>query len=179
MDRNLDIDNFELLLRERSDEFKMYPTKRIWHSIYNNIHPGRKWPSIAMSITLIAILLLFGYLNTNNKTLKQEAIYPADFALNTSINNNFLVFTHPFFEFVSFDKFQQKHLQIFADNSTLNALAKNSENKAEETSKLLFDQNIRSIKNSVQKRVKMSKNLVGLSFEKIKNIKIYFESWYV
>ena len=151
MDRNLDIDNFELLLRERSDEFKMYPTKRIWHSIYNNIHPGRKWPSIAMSITLIAILLLFGYLNTNNKTLKQEAVYPVYFALNTSINNNFLVFTHPFFEFVSFDKFQQKHLQTFADNSTLNELAKNSENNAEETSKLLFAQNIRPIKNSVQK----------------------------
>ena len=68
MDRNLDIDNFELLLKERSDEFKMYPTKRIWHSIYNNIHPGRKWPSIAMSITLIAILLysLISQLNCNN-----------------------------------------------------------------------------------------------------------------
>ena len=67
MDRNLDIDNFERLLKERSDEFRMYPTKRVWYSIYNNIHPGRKWPSIAMSITLIAILLLVGYLNTNNK----------------------------------------------------------------------------------------------------------------
>jgi hypothetical protein len=67
MDRNLDIDNFELLLKERSDEFRMYPTKRVWYSIYNNIHPGRKWPSIAMSITLIAILLFVGYLNTNNK----------------------------------------------------------------------------------------------------------------
>ena len=67
MDRNLYIDNFEELLRERSEEFKMYPTKRVWYSIYNNIHPGKKWPSIAMSITLIGILLLVGYLNTNNE----------------------------------------------------------------------------------------------------------------
>ena len=66
MDRHSDIDNFEGLLRERSEEFKMYPTKRVWHSIYNNIHPGKKWPSIAMCIVLISTLLLIGFLNTND-----------------------------------------------------------------------------------------------------------------
>lgn len=64
---NYNIDNFEKLLKEGSDEFKMYPTKRVWHSIYNNIHPGRRWPSIAMCITLISILLLVGFLNTHNE----------------------------------------------------------------------------------------------------------------
>ncbi|MEP7107485.1 MAG: hypothetical protein ABI760_05870, partial [Ferruginibacter sp.] len=66
MDRNFHTDDFERLLRERSNEFRMYPSKRIWHSIYNNIHPGRKWPSVAMSITLISALLFMGYLNTKN-----------------------------------------------------------------------------------------------------------------
>ena len=66
MDRNLDIDDFERLLKDRSDEFKLYPTKRVWHSIYNNIHPGKKWPSIAMCITLISILMMVGFLNTSN-----------------------------------------------------------------------------------------------------------------
>lgn len=66
MDRHLDIDNFEGLLKDRSEEFKMYPTKRVWHSIYNNIHPGKKWPSIATCIVLISILLLIGFLNTND-----------------------------------------------------------------------------------------------------------------
>ena len=68
MSSNFDTDNFEQLIRERSDEFKMYPTKRVWYSIYNNIHPGKKWPSIATCITLISILLLVGYLNTNIDT---------------------------------------------------------------------------------------------------------------
>lgn len=63
---NFNNDNFEKLLKERSDEFKMYPTKRVWYSIYNNIHPGRKWPSIATCITLISTLLLIGFLNSNN-----------------------------------------------------------------------------------------------------------------
>ena len=73
MDRNFHTDDFERLLREKSDEFRMYPSKRIWHSIYNNIHPGRKWPSVAMCITLITALFLVGYLNTKNTNLYTEA----------------------------------------------------------------------------------------------------------
>ena len=65
MDRNLYTDDFERLLKEKSDEFRMYPSKRIWYSIYNNIHPGRKWPSIAMGIMLMGALMLIGYLNTD------------------------------------------------------------------------------------------------------------------
>ena len=76
MDNNFDSDNFERLLREKSDEFRMYPTKRVWHSIYNNIHPSKKWPSIAMCIVLISILLLVGFLNSNNSN--------QNFAKNTS-----------------------------------------------------------------------------------------------
>src|SRR4051794_22163091 len=70
MDRNLHTDDFERLLREKSDEFRMYPSKRIWYSVYNNIHPGSRWPSVVMSIVLISSLLLVGYLNTSdaNKT---------------------------------------------------------------------------------------------------------------
>ena len=69
MDRDFHNDDFERLLREKSDEFRMYPSQRIWHSIYNNIHPGRKWPSVVMSITLITSLFLIGYLNSGNTNL--------------------------------------------------------------------------------------------------------------
>src|SRR5660397_78566 len=99
MNRNFHTDDFERLLREKSDEFRMYPSKRIWHSIYNNIHPGRKWPSVVMSITLITALLLMGYLNTNNtnlyigsgkNTLQQKIIAQTNspqFVPQTLINN--------------------------------------------------------------------------------------------
>ena len=58
MDRKFHTDDFERLLKEMSDEFKMYPSKRIWNSIYNNIHPQRNWPSVGMSISLIFTLIL-------------------------------------------------------------------------------------------------------------------------
>ncbi len=81
MDRNLHTDDFERLLREKSDEFRMYPSKRIWSSIYNNIHPGRKWPSVVMSITLISSLLMIGYLNTKDSDTFTET------STNKNINN--------------------------------------------------------------------------------------------
>lgn len=71
MERKFYTDNFEQLLKEKSDEFRMYPSKRVWHSIYNDLHPGRKWPSIAVSMLLITSLLLVSYWNSNNNVSKK------------------------------------------------------------------------------------------------------------
>jgi hypothetical protein len=65
MDRDFYTDSFEQLLKEQADRFTMKPTKRIWHSIYNNLHPGRKWPSVAISLLLVTSILVLGYLHTN------------------------------------------------------------------------------------------------------------------
>jgi len=65
MDNKFYIENFEEYLKEKSDEFRMYPSQRVWNSIYNNMHPGSRWPSISMCIILICALFLVGFLNTN------------------------------------------------------------------------------------------------------------------
>ncbi len=67
MEHKFYTDDFERLLKEKSDEFRMYPSKRVWHSIYNNLHPGRKWPSIAISLVLISTLFFVGYWNSTAK----------------------------------------------------------------------------------------------------------------
>ncbi len=66
MDNEFYTDNFEQLLKEQADRFTMQPTKRVWHSIYNDLHPARRWPSIAISCLLVISILLLGYFNTNN-----------------------------------------------------------------------------------------------------------------
>ena len=65
MENKFYIDDFERYLKEKADEFKMYPSKRVWNSIYNDMHPGSRWPSISMCIVLICTLFLVGFLNTN------------------------------------------------------------------------------------------------------------------
>lgn len=71
---NNDIDNFERFLRAKTDEFRMYPSKRVWYSIYNDMHPGNRFPSISMSIVLIGFLFLVGYLNTNTESKKSTTL---------------------------------------------------------------------------------------------------------
>jgi hypothetical protein len=73
MERKFYTDDFEQLLKERSDEFRMYPSKRVWHSIYNDLHPGRKWPSVAVSMLLVIALLLVSYWNSNDNNASKEA----------------------------------------------------------------------------------------------------------
>ena len=66
MEQKFYTDDFEKMLREKADDFKMIPSRRVWHSIYNDLHPSRRWPSVAMSLLLIGALLFTGYLNSGN-----------------------------------------------------------------------------------------------------------------
>ena len=88
MEKKFYTDDFERLLKEKSDEFRMYPSKRVWHSIYNDLHPGRKWPSIAMSMILVIALLLIGSLNTNDNSVKTSMTNVADAHIAAHQNNN-------------------------------------------------------------------------------------------
>jgi hypothetical protein len=135
MDRNFDIEDFEQLLKERSDEFKMYPTKRVWYSIYNNIHPGKKWPSVAMSVTLIAILLLVGYLNTDNKGIHMATTHSIQTAkaVAEDVSSSF---SNPFLEKNAI--YSQNTEKISGTNATL--LNSNTlYNKISEENNLSFD----------------------------------------
>lgn len=66
MERNFYSENFENFLKGHTDKFKMTPSKKVWHGIYNDLHPGTRWPSVAMSIVFIFTLVIIGHLNTNN-----------------------------------------------------------------------------------------------------------------
>ena len=104
MERKFYTDSFEKLLKENADQFKMYPSNKVWHGLYNNLHPGRRWPSITISILFLFSLVIVGHLNTgnnrsqkilaSNKTFKQvENKSNSKFNLrkseaNTSLSNH-------------------------------------------------------------------------------------------
>jgi len=64
MEREFYTDDFENLLKENADQFKLSPSKKVWHGIYNDLHPGRRWPSAVMSLIFIFSLVIVGHLNT-------------------------------------------------------------------------------------------------------------------
>ncbi len=65
MEKRIYNDNFEQFLKETADDFRMYPSRKVWHSIYNDIHPSRKWPSVAVLLLLVSSLMFIGVNNTN------------------------------------------------------------------------------------------------------------------
>lgn len=72
MENEFYTDEFEHLLKEKADQFSMYPSKRVWHSIYNNLHPSRRWPSVIISLFFISSLILTGYLNTGENSITRQ-----------------------------------------------------------------------------------------------------------
>lgn len=91
MDRFFD-DSFERLLREKTDELHMYPSRRVWSSLYNNLHPGSHWPSRAVSIGLLSLLLVIGHLNSNQPSKKSNR--STEFSTTPAQNSRLAVNTH-------------------------------------------------------------------------------------
>ena len=77
-------DDFEMYLKKHADQFKMEPSKKVWHGIYNNFHPGRRWPSIATGLMIILLLSVTNNLNTRQK----EEISTYDRLAVPSVNKN-------------------------------------------------------------------------------------------
>jgi len=63
-------DNFEKFLREATANFKMRPSVNVWNSVYNNIHPSKKSPSLA---ALLVFIISFFIINHNNSDVFQQS----------------------------------------------------------------------------------------------------------
>ncbi|MBL7701828.1 MAG: outer membrane beta-barrel protein [Ferruginibacter sp.] len=72
MENEFYTDEFEQFLKEKSDQFSMYPSRRVWYSIYNNLHPSRRWPSVVISLFFISSLILIGYLNAGENSITRQ-----------------------------------------------------------------------------------------------------------
>lgn len=66
MEENLHKDEFEQFLRKSTDEFRMIPSRKVWYSIYNDMHPDRKWPSLTVCMLILSAVLFIGISNNNS-----------------------------------------------------------------------------------------------------------------
>lgn len=65
IDDVLETEDFERTLKEHADRFFLTPSERVWRSLYNDLHPGSKWPSLAVGLFMILILFWIGKTNEN------------------------------------------------------------------------------------------------------------------
>lgn len=96
MERNIHIDEFDEFLKKKADEYKMYPSDRVWNNINRSVHTRFKWTYISLTL-----LFLFGsvvYVERfhdasliNNNRLAMEMNSPdrmmSSFSMHSAANN--------------------------------------------------------------------------------------------
>ena len=53
MERNFDNRDFEQYLKKNADQYKMYPSGKVWEEIHDSLHPRRRWMGIAAILLLV------------------------------------------------------------------------------------------------------------------------------
>ena len=53
-------DDFERLIRDKTEQYKMYPSENVWKGVHNSLHTKRKWFIGGMSVLVTGILFLAG-----------------------------------------------------------------------------------------------------------------------
>src|SRR5579862_477429 len=60
MDRNFTNDEFEELIKQKADQYKLYPSEKVWKRIYSSLHTGRRWFITGMALLITGILFIAG-----------------------------------------------------------------------------------------------------------------------
>jgi hypothetical protein len=59
-ERNIYNDEFERQLREKADQFKMYPSDKVWNEVHSSLHTRKRRFVVGMSFLIGSILFLAG-----------------------------------------------------------------------------------------------------------------------
>jgi hypothetical protein len=60
LESNFYSDEFEQLIREKTEQYKMYPSENVWKGVHNSLHTKRKWFIGSMAVLVIGILFFSG-----------------------------------------------------------------------------------------------------------------------
>ncbi|MEP7279614.1 MAG: outer membrane beta-barrel protein [Bacteroidota bacterium] len=60
MDRNFYNDDFEAFLKQKADQYKMYPSDSVWNNIYSSLHGRKRWVALGMVLLFISSALFIG-----------------------------------------------------------------------------------------------------------------------
>jgi len=60
MERDFYNDEFEEMIRQKTDQYKIYPSDKVWNNIYNSLHTRRRRFIVGMSFLITGILFIAG-----------------------------------------------------------------------------------------------------------------------
>lgn len=60
MESNFYSDDFERLIREKTEQYKMYPSEKVWKGVHSSLHTKKRWYIAGMSVLVTGIILVAG-----------------------------------------------------------------------------------------------------------------------
>jgi len=60
MESNFYSDEFEQLIREKTEQYKMYPSENVWKGVHSSLHTKRKWFITGMFLLVTGTLFMAG-----------------------------------------------------------------------------------------------------------------------
>ena len=53
MENNFDNRDFEQFVKQNADQYRMFPSGKVWNSIHNTLHTRRRWYGIGLALLLL------------------------------------------------------------------------------------------------------------------------------
>lgn len=90
MERNFYNDDFERLIRQKADQYKMYPSDQVWKGIYKSLHGRKRWHWAGLAVLLLGIGTYTGnyYLSDEPAAKIAGNIQPSITAANQAQRSN-------------------------------------------------------------------------------------------
>ena len=92
MNSKFDNGEFEQFLKQNADQYRMYPSQKVWKGIYNSLHSRRRWFAFGLVLLVLSTATAIWILNYSTSINKQVAAVPEK-NINTLLKQSEKAFT--------------------------------------------------------------------------------------
>lgn len=71
MQRNFDDKDFEQFVKQNADQYRMYPSEKVWKGIHSSIHTRRTWYGLGLALLILASVVVT-WVMVSSPTVKQQ-----------------------------------------------------------------------------------------------------------
>ncbi|MCZ2460164.1 MAG: hypothetical protein LC128_11155 [Chitinophagales bacterium] len=88
MQRSFDNNDFEKFVQQNADQYRMYPSEKVWKGIHSTLHTKWKWYGLGFALLMISSAVVTWMLVTPPKVTQQSHYLINNPELNNSINRS-------------------------------------------------------------------------------------------